>query len=76
MVPQLKCSNHEVAKVSESEMVQNGWAMRKWRRYAEVYVVYGGHRNKFGEKLTENGAVAGDVATRGRMSEWIRGRSG
>ena len=39
--------------------------MRKWWWYAEVYV---GTGTKFGEIWMENGAVDGDVASRGRMS--------
>ena len=42
-----------------------GGAMQKWWWYAEVYV---GTGTKFGEIWTENGAVDGDVAARGRMS--------
>ena len=33
-----------------------GWAMRKWWRYAEVYVVYGGHRK---QNLVKNGWKTG-----------------
>ena len=64
-----------------------GGAMRKWWWYAEVYV---GTGTKFGEIWKENGAVDGDVAAKGWMSEldgrmyglsgrmsglWIRGRT-
>ena len=50
-----------------------GGAMRKWWCYAEVYV---GTGTKFGEIWTENGAVDGDVAARGRMSGWKAGCPG
>jgi len=40
-------------------------AMRKWWRYAEVYV---GTRTKFGEKWAENLWWRGSGAARGRMS--------
>ena len=50
-----------------------GGAMRKWWWYAEVYV---GTGTIFGEIWTENRAVDGDVAARGRMSGlWIRTNS-
>ena len=82
-----------MTKLSELIVVSNGGIRGKWWCYAEVVVVaevYVGTRTKFGELWTENGAVDGSDAARGRMSEldgrmsggsgrmfglWIRGRT-
>lgn len=48
----------------------SGGGMRKYM----CYMV--GTGTKFGEKWTENGAVDGDVAARGRMSGWKTGCTG
>ena len=49
---------------------RSGGGMRK----DMCYMV--GTGTKFGEKWTENGAVDGDVAARGRMSGWKAGCPG
>ena len=47
-----------------------GGAMRKWWRYAEVYV---GTGTKFAEKWTENGRWRVSGAARGRTSRVVAG---
>ena len=60
-------------RAKQSKMVGlcgSGGGMRKYMWYMV------GTGTKFGEKWTENGAVDGDVAARGRMSGWKAGCPG